>query len=464
MTHPTTLKIYLLTLLVVPNLLFGQTDSTKFKLVESLTENIYKTYLDVDIAKAMCDTVKYKLAVAKYDTTLSLDEFVYEVNKDLRRVSKDNHIMVYPAHYRQSNYNYETNYQERSWRYWKRHNKKVNKRWKKFIKKYRERTKNDMFTYGEIKILPGNIGYVEIKDFNNTSYIKKENRNRISLESVFNFLKNTNSIIIDFRENLGGYVFLSAKLCSYFSDKPNSYFITAESVFRYDSSGIRKELKFKDKLYTENEINTSLIGNKRIYILTSKRTFSAGELSTYKLKQLNTNTKIVGEKTTGGGNGHYGGTMEKYYSAVIPCVKIFDENNSNYTLEAKGIKPDIQTTSDSALSVAYSLSLSGNTDTAKSKTKYFKKQKLVVDEREAFFKRKYADYVGDYRKIVITKENEKLYMTYDLYSKQILVPDANDFFITNDFEFIRFTRNKENNIIEIQIKHKDGYLEKFRRQ
>ena len=464
MTHPNNLKIYLLTLLFLPSLLFGQNDSTKFKLVESLTENIYKTYLDVEIAKAMCDTVRYKLTTGKYDTTLNLDEFVYEVNKDLRRVSKDNHIMIFPAHYRQSNYTYETNYKERSWRYWKRHNKKANKRWKKFIEKYRERTKNDMFTYGEIKILPGNIGYVEIKDFNNTSYFKKENRNRISFKSVLNFLGNTSSIIIDFRENLGGYVFLSAKLCSYFADKPNSYFITTESVFRYDSSGIRKENNYKYKLYTDNEINNSLVGNKKIFILSSKRTFSAGELSIYKLKQLNHNTKIIGEKTTGGGNGHYGETMEKYYSAIIPCVKVFDENNSNYTLEAKGIKPDIQTTSDSALSVAYSLSLSGKTDTAKSKTKYFKKQKLIVDEREEFFKKKYADYVGDYRKIVITKENEKLYMTYDLYSKQILVPDASDFFLSNDFEFIRFTRNTENKIIEIQVRHKDGYLEKFHRQ
>ena len=55
-------------------------------------------------------------------------------------------------------------------------------------------------------------------------------------------------------------------------------------------------------------------------------------------------------------------------------------------------------------------------------------------------------------------------MTYDLYSKQILVPDATDFFLTNYFQFIRFTRNTENKIVEIQVRHKDGYLEKFRRQ
>lgn len=464
MIHPATLKIHLLILLFLPSLLFGQTDSTRFKLVESLTDNIYRTYLDVEIAKAMCDTVKNKLIAGRYDTTLNLDEFVYEINKDLRRVSKDNHIMVFPAHYRQSNYTYETDYKERSWRYWKRQNKRAHKRWAKIIKKYRERTKHDMFTYGEIKILPGNIGYVEIRDFNSTSYFKKENRNRISLKSVLNFLKNTNSIIIDFRENLGGYVFLSAKLCSYFSDKPNSYFITTESVFRYDSSGIRKEIKYTNKLYTDNEINNKLIGTKKIFVLTSKRTFSAGELSTYKLKQLNQNITIVGEKTTGGGNGHYGGTMQKYYTAVIPCVKVFDENNSNYTLEATGIKPDLVTTSDSAFIMAYNLSLPRNPDTSKSKTKYFKNKKPLTDKSENYFKKYYNEFVGDYRKIVITNENQKLFMTYDIYSKQILIPKSINFYMTKDFEFVRFVRNTDNKVIEIQIKHQDGFLEKFRKQ
>jgi hypothetical protein len=412
----------------------------------------------------MCDTINQKLSTVRYDTTLNLDEFVYEITKDLRRISKDNHIIVTPAHYKQINYNYETDFKEHSWLHWKRLNKRANRKRNRFLKKYDERTKYDMFTYGEIKILPGNVGYVEIKDFNSTSFFKRENRNRISFKSVLKFLDKTKSIIIDFRENLGGYIFLCAKLCSYFAEVPNSYFVTTESVFRYDSSGIRKQLSYKNKLYTDSKINNKLTGNKKIFVLTSKRTFSAGELSTYKLKQLNHKATVVGEKTTGGGNGHYGGIMEKYYFAVIPCVRVFDENNSNYTLEATGIKPDMQTTSDSALSMAYKLSLSDNTDTTKSKTKYFKKQKLIADENEEFFKGKYDDYIGNYRKIVITKENEKLFMTYDLYSKQILVPYSNDFFITDDFEFIRFTRNTEDKVAEIQIKHKDGYLEKFRRR
>jgi hypothetical protein len=447
-----------------PKQSYAQTDSLRFKLVESLTQDIYKNYLNADIAKAMCDTIKHKLSAGRYDTTLNLDEFVYEINKDLIKVSLDNHISVWPSHFRPVN-----PYPSIKERYYsiKRSNrigKRAYKKAKRSSGKYYASITNDMFTYGEIKILPGNIGYVEIKDFNNTSFIKKENRNRISLNEVFNFLHNTNSIIIDLRNNVGGCVFLSARLCSYFSDTANAYFITTESVLRYDSNEIRKEVVYKQKFTTSSDISNKLVGSKKVFILTSKRTFSAGELTAYKLKRLHSNTTIIGEKTIGGGNAYYGNTVTQYYTAVIPCAKQFDENNANNNLEAKGVRPDIETTADSALSIAYRLSLPANIDTVRSPTRYYKKIKLVFDDREKNFIKYFDTYVGGYRKITIIKEGDKLFMIYGLFSKQLLIPDAIDFFLTHDFAFIRFERNAENKITGIQVKHKDGYLEKFRRE
>lgn len=443
--------------------MLGQTDSTKYHFVNELTEHIYSTYLDYDIAKVMCDTIKYKLLNDEYDSLLNIDEFVYEVNMDLRKVSKDNHINIIPAPYKPFSYSYKEDKKKRSLKYRQRKLNRKRKKWERFIKKYYKRTSNDMFTYGEIKILPGNIGYVEIKDFNNTSYSKKENRKRVSINSVFTFFKNTNSIIVDFRDNLGGKIFLSAKFCSYFTDKPNSYFITTESVFRYDSNEIRKEYRYTNQYFTDSKIDNTLIGDKEIYVLTSKRTFSAAELSAYKLRQINKKTTIIGESTTGGGNGHLGSVRKKFYKGVIPTAKAFDEINSNYTIEATGVKPDIHTNSDSAFLIAYGLALSLDSNTTKSKVKYLKKNKIIVDEREGYFRKNYEDYIGDYRKIIVTLENGKLFMTYDFYSKQILIPDAIDYFITDRFEFVRFMRDKENKIIEIQIKRTDGYLERYRR-
>ena len=453
----------LLILTLLPAFSFGQIDSTRFKLIEDLTKNIRRIYLDTNIAKAMCDTVNYKLRAGKYDSSLNLDEFTYEVNKDLRQVSNDHHIAVSPAHFTASSYNDEIEYKENRSQQWAPKDKEEIEKWQAFLKKLEERKKLDMFTYGEIKILPGNIGYVEIKDFNSTTYSKKRNRNRISFESVLKFLAKTNAIIIDFRENLGGHIFLSARFCSYFSEAPNTYFLTTERVFRYDSSGVKKELNYRDKYYTNKDIRNTVVGNKKIFVLTSKRTFSAGELCTYKLKQLNHNTIIVGEKTTGGGNGHTGATIGRYCYAVIPSIKAFDENNANFNIEAKGITPDIQTTSDSAFSIAYDLSLSGNKGNGKLKTKYFKREKPNHEQKKNFFTKSDDEFVGNYRKVLVTKENGKLFMTYDFYLKQVLIPDAADSFTTNGFQSVRFLRNTENKIVEVHIKQRDGYTEKFRR-
>jgi hypothetical protein len=453
----------LLILLLLPIISFSQIDSTKHKLVENLSNKIYNSYLDAGIAKVMCDTIKYKLATGQYDSTLNLDEFVYEINKDLRRVSRDNHIKVNPAHRRIPSDPKYLCYDNLSRKKLKRLSKRATRRLDAFDKRYKKRIKHDMFTYGEIKILPGNIGYVEIKDFKSVSYFNKENKNRISIESVLTYLKNTNSILLDFRDNLGGFVSLSAKFCSYFAEIPGTYFITTESIFRIDSSGQSKEYKFTNKFHTDTAIKNNLVGSKHIYILTSKRTFSAGELATQKLRQLNRHTTVIGESTTGGGNGYYEAILDNYFTAVIPSTKVFDENNFNHSIEALGIKPDIQSSADSAFSIAYGLALLPNPDTAGVKTKYYKKKRLIIDDREPYFHRNFGDYIGDYRKIIITLENDKLYMTYDFYSKQHLIPDAIDFFLAEEFKFVRFVRNANNEVVEIQIKHKDGYLENFRR-
>jgi len=465
------LKLTWLILSLFPLSIFGQGDSVRYKLVEDLTKKIYRTYVDKELAKKMCDTVNFKSSTHKYDTTLNLDEFAFEISKDLRRVSKDNHIIITPPHYKIDYYEYDyklKSYNQRQWkrhnRQWERHNKRSRKKFKEFLKKYEKRTKDDMFTYGEIKILPGNVGYIEIKDFRSTSYFKKENKGRIKLESVMHFMRNTNSIIIDFRDNLGGRVNLAGKFCSYFIGIPRSYFITTESYARYDSSGISKELSFQKKWYTSDNITNRLTKSKKIFILTSSRTFSAAELTTYKIKQLVPNASIIGEKTTGGGNGHYGGSTNKYYFAIIPSVKVFDESRSNYSLEAKGITPDILLNADSAFATSYKLALPQNYTPSNSKSKYFKKEKITIVENETIFRKVYPDYVGDYNKILISIQDGRLLMTYDSYSKSVLIPESTDFFVTDEFDYIKFKRDESKLVKEIQLKHKDGYLEKFTRR
>lgn len=432
-------------------------------MVQSVAKYIKSRYVSADIAKQMCDTINWKFKNEKYNPSLNLDELAFEITKDLRRISKDEHISVTRPIYKPFNEDaYNNKFDRMTDKQRKKYFEKSRKDFKKFEAEYKRRTKDDMFTYGEIKIFPGNIGYVEIKDFGSTSYDKKQNKGRIALESVMKFLRNTNSIIIDLRDNQGGFIRQAAKFCSYFSPSTSNYFLTTEWHFRYDSSGIEKELSDADKMLTNDRIDNSLTKSKNIYILTSQRTFSAAELSTYKIKQFNPAATIIGEKTKGGGNGHSGGTTEKYFSAIIPDLKTFDERNSNYTLEAKGIAPDIMTSADSAFNIAYLLALKG-TASKDTKVRYLKKESNLTAENEKYFQKFYRDYLGDYRKIQIIKQGDKLYMLYDTYDKILLLPEAVDYFKANHYQYVKFLRDI-NGVTSIQVRHTDEFTEEFRRQ
>lgn len=443
---------------------YSQADSSRFRMLQALTTYIKSNYVSADLAEQMCDTINWKFTMGKYDSTLNPDEFAFELTKDLRRISNDRHIFVTPPQWRtlqvmnhNGDYNWLTERQK------VKVIKTVQMQWKKFIKKYKKRTKEDMFTYGEVKILPGNVGYVEIKAFNSTSYDKSRNKGRIKIQEVMRFLRNSNSLIIDLRNNQGGDIRQVAKFCSYFSPTPKNYFITSEWHSRFDVDNTRQEISSTNNILTSKYVDNALTRLKPVYVLTSQWTFSAAELAVYKLKQYNPSTIIVGENTSGGGNGHSGGYDNQYFFAVIPEYKFFDESNSNFSWEAKGIKADILISADSAFLVAYNLAAKGK-ELTDANTIYFKKSNDILVVEDLDVKKFYSSYVGDYRKIKIVRDGDKLFMIYDIYYKTLLLPVGKDLFMGENVQYVSFLRNSSGLVNEIRIKHTSEFLECFKKQ
>ena len=90
---------------------------------------------------------------------------------------------------------------------------------------------------------------------------------------------------------------------------------------------------------------------KTVYVLTSKRTFSAAEEFTYNLKNLKRAT-IVGE-TTGGG-AHPGGPrrINEHFAIWVPSGRAINPiSKTNW--EGTGVTPDIDVPADHALKVAH---------------------------------------------------------------------------------------------------------------
>jgi hypothetical protein len=72
--------------------------------------------------------------------------------------------------------------------------------------------------------------------------------------------------------------------------------------------------------------------------------------------------------------------------------------------------------------VAYGLALKGTTP-LNTKVRYFKKQSDTIVTNTQYFQKYYQDYQGDYRKIKIVGEGQKLFMLYDTYAKIQLFPE-----------------------------------------
>ena len=192
------------------------------------------------------------------------------------------------------------------------------------------------YGFGRSEILPGNVGYVEIRSFG--AWVPEA---RDTVARIMSSLADADVLIIDLRDNGGGSPEAVAFISSYlFGDEPvhlNSlYFRPANQT---------------DDFYTDPRVPGRKFGpTKPVYVLTSSRTFSAAEEFTYNL-QTRKRATIIGE-TTGGG-AHPGGTIPigRHLAAFIPSGRAINPiTKTNW--EGTGITPEIPVPRDRALEAA----------------------------------------------------------------------------------------------------------------
>ena len=158
--------------------------------------------------------------------------------------------------------------------------------------------KTELVNYPNIsyEIDKDNIAYLRINVFSkNISYQVKN-----VLDNFKN--KNINQLIIDIRDNAGGYLDQTKKIASYFTKKNNI-------IYSLDNNGKVTKYKDEDDLYYEF----------KIIILVNNNTASAAEVFASALKD-NNYAKIVGIKTYGKGKVQHtysldSGSLLKYTSS-----------------------------------------------------------------------------------------------------------------------------------------------------
>ncbi|TFB31749.1 tetratricopeptide repeat protein [Pedobacter alluvionis] len=332
----------------------------KNTVITSIKTHLQESYIDADLAKKM--VIELDKNSKNYDKITDPDVFSKTLTEDLQRISKDLHLKV--------RFEPEHILQER---------RVVSEEMKiEAGKKMAMQMAEINYGFTEAKILEGNIGYLNLRMFADIKYAEE------TATATMNFLSNTNAIIIDLRTNGGGVPDMMQLLSSYFFDETPVLL----------SDFYERKTNTKTQLYSLVKVAGKRSTSKPIYILTSKKTFSAAEAFAYTLKHLGKAT-VVGEVTGGGANRTKRINLNDEFTISMPYIQaIHPVTKTNW--EGKGVHPDIKTNEKTALVNAY---VDAINKTAKSN-----KNILLNKIGYAFLKEKSVDNA-----IIVFEENARLF-------------------------------------------------------
>jgi C-terminal processing protease CtpA/Prc len=286
------------------------------QVIDGLVKKLNDAYVFPEVAKKMEQAIRERLQKKDYDMVTSAAQFATLLTTHLQEVSHDKHLRV--------GYSYEAIPPETARR--------------EPSPEERERFLSNMrsfnFGFEKVERLNGNVGYLDLRGFTDAEWGSE------TAAAAMNFLANTDALIIDLRQNGGGSPAMVAFISSYFFDQ------RTHLNDLYWREGDRTE-----EWWTKTDVPGKRYGNKDIYILTSRRTFSAAEEFTYNLKNLKRAT-IVGE-TTGGG-AHPGGPsrINEHFSVWIPRGRAINPY-SKTNWEGTGVEPDVKVSANEAFKTAH---------------------------------------------------------------------------------------------------------------
>uniref|UniRef100_A0A3B3T5S4 Retinol binding protein 3 n=1 Tax=Paramormyrops kingsleyae TaxID=1676925 RepID=A0A3B3T5S4_9TELE len=192
-------------------------------------------------------------------------------------------------------------------------------------------------------ILENNVGLLRFDmfgDFEQVAPIAK-----IIVENVWNKVVNTTALVIDLRNNVGGYTSTISGFCSYFFDGNKQ--ILLDTLYNRPSETLKE-------MWTLSRLTGERYGEKKgLIILTSAATMGAAEEFVYIMKKLGRAT-VIGEVTRGGC--HPPETFRVADSDVYLSVPVTRSDAlQDHGWEGVGISPHIPASADAALDTAKEL-------------------------------------------------------------------------------------------------------------
>jgi retinol-binding protein 3 len=282
--------------------------------VESLAKLIGDEYFDAETAERVGERLQEQLAAGRYDDVPSLPALAKKLTDDLFEVTKDKHLAVFVSHPADKDEDGD----------------------KKPAASRQEQGRQANFGVKHVEVLSGNVGYLNLTHFYRPEEAKE------ALAAAMLLLRNADALIIDMRENTGGSPETVAQLASYLFAEPKL------PLFKITSRHAESQ-----QYSTADEPPPGHDAARPVFVLTSARTFSAGEGLAFLLQERKRAT-IVGETTSGAANPGRPFAVNKSFEAIIPTGRVVTAiGETNW--EGIGVKPDVPSSAAKALAAAHAL-------------------------------------------------------------------------------------------------------------
>jgi len=384
-------------------------------IVERILTTLDDIYVFPEISHKMGERLRRQLKSGAYDKFGGLPAFSEQLTQDLREVSHDLHLGLMAME------------------------KPLTKESPEEFQAGLAHVRRENFCFREVKILPGNVGYLKLDCLAPTEFAGP------TAIAAMGFLAGSDAVIFDLRENSGGQSGMSQLLASY---------LLPPEPTQLSSLYVRKGDR-TEQSWTQAWVPGSRLTEALVYVLTSPDTFSAAEGFTYDLKTLKRAT-IVGETTGGAAHAARLLGVEGYPLAIsVPFGRAVNPvTGTNW--EGTGVAPDVAVPAAQALTVAHSRALAAiagkATDPEVKATTTLLHQILegrlhpvIVPAGEL------AAMVGTYGPRRVTLEGGVLLYQRDDQPRQRLLPIGNDQFLVGDFNdrLMRFERDSKGKIVSM---------------
>lgn len=408
------------------NTQYNISESEKKEVIKLVGKRLIEFYVYPDVARQMAAALSKNFDDGLYNSIKDARHFAMTLTRDLRNISRDGHLDVW--------FNPQLVLENRN-----AAGKQKELSAEVLQKQIKEAQRNN-FGFKEVKILDGNIGYLNLTSFTNPELGAEE-----AVTAAMNLLSHTDALIIDLRQNGGGHSTMVTLLASYlFDSKP-----VLLSDF-YTRVGAKETL---EQEWTLPQVKGKKRPGTDVYILTAFRTFSAGESFAYSLQNYKRAT-IVGERTGGGAHIVTYKIVNDNFMIKVPFGRPVDPNTKT-NWEKTGIKPDIETAPKDALLAAQIKALEKLSAAAaagsEAKISY---EWLLIDLRaklipvqidEAALRSYAGTYTGQLGQRKITFEDGRLFSQRVNGPKMMLTPITTDLFTFEGRNEVRLKINVENN-------------------